>query len=268
MGYDELPLLSVFNDPPGVKGLHLVEASMECFAAATIFCERGVFSEHLYQPSVNHRQLNLGSYVTSTPVHNESDIPPLLNSMLYPTASATFSGAYPMRLFGYEVVEVEGARDLISASPMTYCGKMVPGPPRSKVLDKDGKIFLENGYAKDSKADFLTVEGFERTLRVFNLNRNALYVDSPTVHAHELASLLVELGRVRMGTMNGLVRFVTTFKLDRFYSLTTESLTEQQRKLFAVIRMLCHSVLLRTTVATDTRYAVISQRGGFSQLRI
>ena len=239
VGCDELPLLSVFNDPPRVKGLQLVEASMKCFATATMFCERGIFSEHLYQPSVNHRQLNLGSYVTSTPVHNESDIPPLLNSMIYPTPSATFSGAFPMRLFGYEVVEAEGERDLISASPMTYRGKTVTGPPPSKVLDKDGKIFLENGYAKDSQANFLTVEGFERTLRVFNLNRNVLYEASPTVHAHELASFLVELGRVPMGTIDGLNEFVKAFKLDRFYSLTTEALPEQQKKLFAAIRMLC-----------------------------
>jgi len=122
---------------------------------------------------------------------------------------------------------------------MTYSARWVSGGSPSKVFDDNGTIFLEHGSLKDTKAEFLSVEGFQRTLNVFNFRRNANYAALSTVDVWELSSFLLELGKIQLGTKAGLQSFVSTFGLDCFYTVTDGNVWEQHRQLFAIIRMLC-----------------------------
>ena len=44
-----------------MEGFATVQMGVKSFAALTMFGERGFYSGHVYQPDVNHRQVNFWS---------------------------------------------------------------------------------------------------------------------------------------------------------------------------------------------------------------
>ena len=49
-----------------MEGFATVQMGVKSFAALTMFGERGFYSGHVYQPDVNHRQVNFWSYHDAT----------------------------------------------------------------------------------------------------------------------------------------------------------------------------------------------------------
>ena len=49
-----------------MEGFATVQMGVKSFAALTMFGERGLYSGHVYQPDVNHRQVNFWSYHDAT----------------------------------------------------------------------------------------------------------------------------------------------------------------------------------------------------------
>lgn len=49
-----------------MEGFATVQMGVKSFAALTMFGEHGFYSGHVYQPDVNHRQVNFWSYHDAT----------------------------------------------------------------------------------------------------------------------------------------------------------------------------------------------------------
>jgi hypothetical protein len=93
------PLVDLPNSP---KGYDTVLVKMDCFAALTMFAECGLYLGHVYQPEVNHRQMNFTCFYKHTAKPGGS-IPPMIDSMLNPTPHNSFSMGNLMSFYFYEV---------------------------------------------------------------------------------------------------------------------------------------------------------------------
>ena len=76
---------------------------VKSFGPATIFAERGPFSGHVYQPKVNHREVDFLSYSHRQDTSLLSK--PLCESMLFPKSETSFSVGNKMGLYCYEVTK-------------------------------------------------------------------------------------------------------------------------------------------------------------------
>jgi hypothetical protein len=93
------PLVDLPNSP---KGYDTVLVKMDRFAALTMFAEHGLYLGHVYQPEVNHRQMNFTSFYKNT-AKPGGNIPPMIDSMLNPTPHKSFSMGNLMSFYFYEV---------------------------------------------------------------------------------------------------------------------------------------------------------------------
>ena len=219
--------------------------TMKCFAAATLFAERGACSDQIYQPNVNPRQLNFESYIRTSESLDKSTVPSLVWSMLYPQDISWFSHGNPMRFYPYEIFPkdsegAEGGIRLMSAAPFTYSVE-VTGDGRTILSDKkEARVETSPGKLESVRGYSLSVEGFDRTLAVFGFCRHKTNATKTHVEATEVASLLTEIGSVKLGTLAGLQELVTTFRLDRFIDLdSTADLVENHCKVSRAILALC-----------------------------
>jgi hypothetical protein len=241
----ELPILTTSRLSNGTKDMVEIKFNVECFAAATVFAERGAYSEHIYQVSVNPRQLNYESYIRTSEAMDKSTVPSLVWSMLYPKDISWFSNSNPMRLYPYEIFakDNDGGRSgirLTTAAPLTYPVELTEDGDTILSIQKEARLETAPGKIRSFRGYSLTVEGFIRTLAVFGYCRATTYADRTHVEAIEIASLLSEIGSVKLGTMAGLVAFVKKFNLEQYIDLDADlDVPANHCKVSKAIRVLC-----------------------------
>jgi hypothetical protein len=216
------------------------EVTVECFAAACLFAERGAASDHIYQPAVNPRQMNFGSYICSSKAMDGLPIPPVVWSMMYPSDASWFSRGNLIALYPYEVfgTEYKGARAQTGA-PLTYsvetneCDEVLTDLAGATVRTTPGNL-------RNTRVGSLTANGFVRTLQVFNLRRHEHYEGKPDVYCAEVASFLQCIGEIKLGTLEGLKLFIERFELSRFLTLDEDvDFVTEQKRVSKIVRALC-----------------------------
>lgn len=90
-----------------LKGLmERTKVTMTCFAPITFFAERGVYSGHPYQPAVNHREMSFRIF-THSRQSGDHKTAAMIDSMVFPTESNSFSVGNVMSMFFYEIEAVD-----------------------------------------------------------------------------------------------------------------------------------------------------------------
>jgi hypothetical protein len=209
-----------------MKSPHLksVQIDVHSFAAVTMFAERGPYSGHVYQPTVNHRQMSFNSFYQSI----DGKVP-LVRSMVYPTDDKSFSLGNLMGLFCYELTtEEENA---------TYCLECPTNLTFTTTVDGKEDLFLGMGSIKGYGAKALTPSCFNRLMSVFGLTRN-VEADS-AVLPEEVGFFLSYLCTIPLNSIENLRKFVADHSLDYLFEVTDDEQVEAQcRYLFALIRSL------------------------------
>jgi len=132
-----------------------------CFM--TIFHERGLWSKHGYQPHVNHRQVQTVKW-TSISYEQQTNgsvlaVPPMRVSLSFPdeTGVDAFDAVTNVSLFCYEAIEGTSCTH-DDQQFMSHC---------SLQLEHENESHTLNGILTDTKCQFLTGDGFRRTLAFF-----------------------------------------------------------------------------------------------------
>ena len=207
------------------------DIGVESFCPVTLFAERGPYSGHVYQPRVNHREVDFHSY--SYRQNTSLLSKPLCQSMISPNEETGFSVGALMGLYCYEVTKIEDHQTEI-------CGVLESPAMLSHVFgDKVEDIMNATSEILNLKASSLSVITFERLLLVFGLHHNSEYMDNETVDVKEIAVFFEHICKYNIGTMQGLKKFVSDVHLDCFYNVNDcKRVPEQIYALSTVIRAL------------------------------
>ena len=201
------------------------------FCPVTMFAERGPYSGHVYQPRINHRDVDFHCYS-----HRQKSSllsKPLCESMISPNEETGFSVGALMGLYCFEVIKVD-------QHPTEMSGVLESPATLSHVFGDELEEVM-NAMAEISKvkAASLTTTTFQRLLTVFGLHRNKEYSTNDTVDVREIADFFETLCKHNIGTMEGLKKFVNDFHLSRFYYVTDcKPVPDQISSLSTVIRAL------------------------------
>ena len=201
--------------------LERVHVTVDHFTALTLFAERGIYSGHMYQPDVNHREMLFDMFVDARPNQaNGVTMDSMCDSMVYPTETNSFSGGNQIALFfyGVEKIHADGGVNLWSPSCLSldYSDLESNKEERHHIM---GKI-------KDVKARLLDLAMFEETLQVFGLARKKTSKSVP-LSISEVAEFVSNLGKFRLGTVEELTTFVDNFGMQWLYTVTDEPIEKQ-----------------------------------------
>lgn len=204
-----------------------VMGAVKSFCAVTIFGERGAFSGHCYQPFVNHRQMSFES-IHHAHTLNDANVPALMESMVKPSKSNSFSLGNVMSFIGYEMNESSAVTLPAIESPAALA---IPGSGEEPTRYKAGAL---QGYG----AGPVTVAGWKRLLHVFGRQRGTRYEAQLVVSAEEIVSFLEVIGEHNLGTLPGLRKFIAVHKMEWLFSVSDAPIVDQLNTFFALIRAL------------------------------
>jgi hypothetical protein len=224
-----------FATKHSMEGFATVQMGVKSLAALTMFGERGLYSGHVYQPDVNHRQVNFWSYHDATNTEETGseksgvNSVSLIESMVNPSEVRSFSNGNLMSFLCYELEPVPDASNNNLAIKSPSALRFTLGEDQ---LDTYGTGFIDGYRAKN-----LTDESFRRTLDVFGMVSTSTRCRTP-LGVDKIACFFQEICKHNLSTTEGLQTFLKEFKLERFYQITKEPIEQQLHQLFTVIRSL------------------------------
>jgi hypothetical protein len=244
--------------------VHVRECSIGNLAPLTLFAERGVFSGHVYQPRVNHRELNFSSY------HRGDDIKgsdPMMKSMLIVKPETHFSCGNKISLFLYEVKEVNLSEEgmvLETPAPLWFdyivgndtknAAEIVPDDALDNAvaaLQKNRKRrFFGTGHIKQYRACKLSVATFERALQLFGLRRNEYYRSYSTVQVEEACSFIRFISEISLGNNENVNAFLEKYGLTHIY----QDGTKEPQRVLQELSMIVRSLVPLRVAAYDGRH--------------
>jgi len=132
-------------------------------AFLSMFIERGRYSQHVYQPQINHRSLEYNNYHSTMIDDNNQETIPLIESMTSTDLKLNFSSANDVNLVFYQMDE---------GSPEADTGRPIKTQNIMQVdLDDKTQILeygtIDNRYAKD-----VNDAGLRRAFDFFNVKWN------------------------------------------------------------------------------------------------
>lgn len=221
-------LIEKVNQPSLAKRVRCVEGRLQCFAFATAFLERGAVTKQIYQPDVNHRQINFDSYYQDGATVEGKHSGSLIESMVFPCETSSFSGGNLMSLVCYDVAETDSEVFLPLRSPTSLTG----------LVDENGACFHGAGTIDFLDSKELTLKTFERLLLLFGLKRCSKFSDMCEVHAEEIASFFSSVCAKPLKTVMDLKAFITHHGLGWLYEVDEKPFTVQVEIFFGLIRCL------------------------------
>ena len=127
----------------------------------TAFVERGRYSNHTYQPMVNHRHLDMNCFHYPFMDEQNRQIQPLLKSLISPDDKHDFSSGDKMSVAFYEVKDTSKmSREQIMRSGFQ------PIMTQTAMEVNDDTFGI--GRIKDRAAGMVTIDGMARCLQFFN----------------------------------------------------------------------------------------------------
>jgi hypothetical protein len=215
------PLVDLPNSP---KGYDTVLVKMDRFAALTMFAERGLYSGHVYQPEVNHRQMNFTSFYKNT-AKPGGNIPPMIDSMLNPTPHNSFSMGNLMSFYFYEVEAATDENVERLTTPAAIC------------VHKNTRL---NGCVRGYRYRPVTRQGWNRTLMLFGFQVKESISESDHVSVHEIGSFLEMLGSYDLRKNSGLKKLIKERRMSWLYTVDDDKgeYPEKLNEFFSYVRAL------------------------------
>ena len=198
-----------------------------------LFFERGMVSNQFYQPAMNHRSVDPSHYYSERVVNGDV-IPPLSDSMMFPTAVNDFTAQTPISLFAHEI-GVPETDEVVQDICLYHSNcKMKARYDRLGLSEADitarGELFAE-GILRDRVARPLSGKTFKRLLEFFGFewklhaegtvsvddlpNDSANNEDDPSL-AHQKA-FWKKLENIYLSTRMGFKKFLTDFRFDKIF---------------------------------------------------
>jgi hypothetical protein len=208
--------------PNSPAGFVTVQGTANSFAPITMFGERGYFTGHVYQPNVNHRDMNFNSFHEVSSPSEGKIIPSLITSMVMPTDVNNFSMGNLMSFFCYEVFKSDDDRHSRMKTPSAICVNS-----RTSV----------HGSIRGYRSRALSRVAWRRTLNVLGFSEDVTTAAPGPVSANEIAALFERLGRYNLGSAAGLAKFIEDRKMGWLYTVKgTGNFAEELNMFFALIR--------------------------------
>ena len=217
------------------------------------FIERGRYSNHTYQPNVNHRHLDMTNFHFPFLDNNNRTIQPLMTSLLTPDEKHDFSSGDKMSVAFYELNDTKG----MSPKQITEAG-LTPVVTQTAMDVNDDTFAI--GKLKDRAAGLVTVAGMQRCLQFFNYKQEESA--SPEVLHEDFVTLMKMLAEVDLSTHETMQEtLIEKFDLSYYFTVQKNMTMEANiaafgdlLRAFVPLRIACydgqHRLIMMTYAAT------------------
>ena len=206
-----------------------------CLIAGLV--ERGRYSCQPYQPDVNHRPVNYNTFHKMTYDEKKAPQTPLIESMVKPDSTTSFSNGDFIGIHFYEIVN--GSAPNPEQRLQSGNTLLVPFEEESDFV---GMEFIKDRYSQPVSNRCL-----KQFLRFFNLkwtkkNGEKEMDDEEPVSLEVLAALAKTFGDIDMTTHDDMEKFIKKFKLEPIFHVDRHKTMEQNRYAFFQL-MNCYTQL-------------------------
>ena len=184
----------------------------------SLFSERGLYSNHIYQPDVNHRELKFdhmnGYFIDSEGKQRE----PIMKSALWAETDAEkFDMATQIGIYLYEVVDTAGLSEEEKDTDSVQYGCM---RSHGQLRPEDASVSCFS-YIDNRTTRPLTVGGLKRCLRVFGLEfqdtKSVYSTDDSFVGLHDIVAFFKLFAGHNMNTVPAFMEFLDGFRMGSLY---------------------------------------------------
>ena len=195
------------------------DITTNCTSVMCLFVERGIWSNQLYQPVMNHRDLQFSSFLTATPQESGTQTyPPLMQSLGSLDGKHGFTKVTPICLFPYEVVIVntdnENTTDdtLMSLRTLGRVNMTPPGSNKSTSL---------TGTLAGVRARALSKASFLRTCELFGITVDM--GEREAVSAADVGEFMRHFDGYNTSSREELNRFLHDFGIESLVTMEEEA---------------------------------------------
>ena len=213
----------------------------KAFQIMVLFFERGIVSNQFYQPAMNHRSVDSSHYYSERIVNGDI-IPPLADSMMFPTDVNDFTSQSPISLFAHEI-GIPAPDEVVDDMCLYHSNcKLKARYDRLGLSEADvvarGDTFAES-ILRDRVSRPLSGKTFKRLLEFFGFEwklhesakRNETGDTEDTVTLDYQVGFWKKFKDVDLSTATGFQKFLADFRFDKIFKYDSSShvMTEAMR---------------------------------------